>query len=73
VDINYILDERARELAGEAPRRLTLARPGLLYNRVKQYNPVSAPTIQPFNNLLPIPQNTIDANSEAQFPQNTGY
>jgi hypothetical protein len=73
VDINYILDERARELAGEAPRRLTLARLGLLYKRVKQYNPVSAPTIQPFNNLLPIPQNTIDANSEAPFPQNTGY
>jgi len=73
VNIDYILDERARELAGEEPRRLTLARLGLLYDRVIKYNPVSAPTIKPFNNLLPIPQNSIDANSAVKFPQNTGY
>lgn len=73
VDIDYILDERARELVVEEPRRLTLARLGLLYDRVKKYNPVSAPTIQPFNNLLPIPQNTIDVNTGATFPQNPGY
>lgn len=73
VDIDFILDERARELAGEEPRRLTLARLGLLYDRVRRYNPVSAPTIQPFHNHLPIPQNTIDANSGADFPQNDGY
>ncbi|CAN5382442.1 hypothetical protein BH20BAC1_BH20BAC1_04250 [soil metagenome] len=73
VDIDYILDERARELVVEEPRRLTLSRIGLLYDRVKKYNPVSAPTIQPFNNLLPIPQNTIDVNSGATFSQNPGY
>lgn len=73
IDINYILDERARELVGEEPRRLTLARLGLLYKRVKKYNSVSASTVQPYNNLLPIPQNTIDANSGADFPQNPGY
>lgn len=75
VDIHYILDERARELAGEEPRRLTLSRMELLYDRVIQYNPVSAPTIQPFNNLLPIPQNQIDrTDGGAQaFPQNEGY
>ncbi len=73
VDIDYILDERARELAGEEPRRLTLARLELLYDRVVKYNPVSAPTIQPFNNLWPIPQTEIDANSQVKLLQNQGY
>jgi hypothetical protein len=73
VDINYILDERARELAGEEPRRLTLSRVGLLYERVVKYNTVSKASIKPFNNLLPIPQNAIDANSGAELKQNPGY
>jgi len=73
VDIHYILDERARELAGEEPRRLTLSRLGLLYERVVKYNAVSKATIKPFNNLLPVPQNAIDANSGAQLRQNEGY
>ena len=73
VDIDYILDERARELAGEEPRRLTLSRLELLYDRVMRYNPVSSPSIKPFHNLLPIPQTIIDANAAAEFPQNEGY
>jgi len=73
VDIHYILDERARELLIEEPRRLTLARLGLLDERVKMYNPVSAPTIQDFHNLWPIPQTEIDANQGAELKQNTGY
>ena len=73
VDIHYILDERARELVVEEPRRLTLARLGLLDERVKMYNPVSAPTIQEFHNLWPIPQTEIDANQGAELKQNTGY
>lgn len=73
VDIDYILDERARELMVEEPRRLTLARLGLLDDRIKKYNPVSAPTIQEFHNLWPIPQSEIDANQEADLPQNPGY
>jgi tetratricopeptide (TPR) repeat protein len=73
VDIHYILDERARELVIEEPRRLTLARLGLLDERVKMYNPVSAPTIQDFHNLWPIPQTEIDANQGAELKQNTGY
>jgi hypothetical protein len=73
VDIDYILDERARELVTEEPRRLTLSRLGLLAERVKKYNPVSGPTIQEFNNLLPIPQTEIDANVEAELTQNPGY
>lgn len=73
VDIDYLLDERARELMVEEPRRLTLARLGLLDDRIKKYNPVSAPTIQEFHNLWPIPQSEIDANQEASIVQNPGY
>ncbi len=73
INIDYLLDERARELVVEEPRRLTLARMGLLYERTKKYNPVSAPTIKEFHNLLPIPQSVIDANDAAPFEQNTGY
>lgn len=73
VDINYLLDERARELVVEEPRRLTLARMGLLDERVKMYNPVSAPSIKEFHNLFPIPQTEIDANLGAELKQNPGY
>jgi hypothetical protein len=73
LDIDYLLDERARELVAEEPRRLTLARLGLLYSRVKKYNPVSASSIKEYNNLLPIPQTEIDANQGAVLEQNPGY
>ncbi len=73
LDIEYLLDERARELVAEEPRRLTLARLGLLYSRVKNYNPVSASSIKEYNNLLPIPQTEIDANQGAVLEQNPGY
>jgi hypothetical protein len=73
VDIDYILDERARELVVEEPRRLTLARLGLLDERTKAHNPVSAPSVQEFHNLWPIPQMEIDANPGAELSQNPGY
>lgn len=74
VDIDYILDERARELFGEEMRTLTLCRLGLLYDRTKRFGyEVSGNTVQPKNNLMPIPQSVIDANSQADFPQNPGY
>lgn len=73
VDINYILDERARELVVEEPRRITLARMGLLDERVREYNPVSKSSIQEFHNLWPIPQTEIDANVGAVLEQNPGY
>ncbi len=73
VDIDYILDERARELLGEEYRRVTLSRLSKLVERTRLHNPVSGPTIQDFNRLLPIPQVEIDANKEAQLTQNAGY
>lgn len=73
VDLDYILDERARELIIEEPRRLTLSRMGKLVERVKKYNPRSAAGIQPYHELYPIPQKIIDANSGAKMEQNAGY
>lgn len=73
VDIDLILDERARELVGEESRRLTLSRMGKLYERVKKYNSFCASTIRPFNKLWPIPQEVIDANVGAVIKQNPGY
>ena len=73
VDIDYILDERARELLGEEDRRVILNRTGKLLERTKLYNPVSGPTMQDFHNLFPIPQAEIDANKEAELTQNPGY
>lgn len=74
IDIDYILDERIRELFGEELYTLTLTRLGLLYERTKRNGYVlSQQTVQPKNNLMPIPQSVIDANSQAVFEQNPGY
>ena len=73
ITLDYILDERARELVAEEPRRLTLARMNKLAERVRLYNPISASSIQDFHNLWPIPQDVIDANLEAELIQNPGY
>ena len=75
VDIHYILDERARELAGEEIRRITLNRLGLLYDRIKikGYNPFVSSTIEEYHNLLPIPYSEIERNTEAVLEQNPGY
>lgn len=73
VSIDFILDERARELVIEERRRHTLSRMGVLYERVKKYNHSSAGTVQPFNEIWPIPLRVIDSNSGAVIQQNPGY
>ena len=76
VDLDYILDERARELYGEEFRHITLRRMGKLLERVRLYNnnPIyPACNIQDYNVLFPIPQNQIDLNIDAPFAQNAGY
>lgn len=74
VDIDYLLDERARELYAEEFRTLTLCRMGLLYDRTKKFGyEFSAKTVKERNNLGPIPQSVIDANSQAKFPNNPGF
>lgn len=79
VDIDYILDERMRELGVEEKRRLTLNRLGLLYERTNRFcngNPVSANfgvDVQPYHNLFPIPFSEIESNTGAVLEQNPGY
>ncbi|MGF7077681.1 RagB/SusD family nutrient uptake outer membrane protein [Mucilaginibacter sp. UYCu711] len=75
VTIEYILDERARELIIEEPRRLTLNRLGLWYERTLKYAlfDVTKQTVKPFHKYFPIPQSAIDANSGAVLKQNPGY
>ncbi|WP_339753663.1 RagB/SusD family nutrient uptake outer membrane protein [Algoriphagus aquimarinus] len=73
VDIDYILDERARELAWEELRLVTLMRVGKLVERVKAYNPVTGDRIATHQNLWPIPFREIETNTEAVLEQNPGY
>jgi hypothetical protein len=74
INIDYILDERMRELGVEEKRRLTLMRLGLLYDRVKKCNPYSGYSgLQPYHNLWPIPAAEIERNREAVLVQNDGY
>ena len=73
VTIDYILDERIRELVVEEPRRKTLIRLGKLYERGVKYNFRIQPNMKPYHELLPIPQKAIDANVGAKLEQNPGY
>src|SRR5690606_28584836 len=78
VTLDYILDERARELIIEEPRRITLNRLGIWYDRTKQ-NSMNEPafyylideTIQPHHALFPVPQTALDATPG--LVQNPGY
>jgi len=73
VTLDLILDERAREFAGEQIRWFDLKRSGKLVERVKAYNP-NAATIQDFNLVRPIPRTQIDAvSNKDEFKQNPGY
>lgn len=73
--IDFVMDERERELLGEQSRWLDLARWGNLIERVKKFNPQGAPFIKPHHVLRPIPQLQIDrvTGNAASFPQNPGY
>lgn len=71
--MDFLLDERIRELYGEESRRFTLVRTGTLIDRVKKYNPEARDLIQDYHVLWPIPQAIRDANRDVEFPQNPGY
>lgn len=72
LSIDFILDERTRELVGEQTRWLDLVRTGKLLERVRLHNPQGAPNIQPHHVLRPIPQSQIDLTT-VPYPQNPGY
>lgn len=76
VDMDYLLDERARELYGEEWRLIILRRTGKLIERVKKYNDnplCPGAFIKDYNVRWAIPQAQIDLNVGAEFPQNPGY
>ena len=80
MDLDFILDERLRELVCEETRRLTLARCGKLTDRILKYNPyfhkenaADAKDYDSHFDLLPIPLTAILANKDGELKQNPGY
>ncbi len=74
LDVDVILDERARELVGEYLRWFDLKRMGeeVFLRRIRDNNPPAAPNVQAHHMLRPIPQQQIDRTTN-DFPQNPGY
>ena len=73
--VDFMLDERGREMLGELNRWEDLVRCEKLVERVKAYNP-DAGNIRDFNILRPIPQTHIDRlkpQGPIQEEQNIGY
>jgi hypothetical protein len=74
LSIDFILDERTRELLGETHRWFDLKRTGKLIERVRKHNPDAAPNIQDFHVLRPIPADQLDrVTNKTDFQQNIGY
>jgi starch-binding outer membrane protein, SusD/RagB family len=75
INLEFFVEERARELLGEQMRWFDLKRWGLLLERVRLHNPDGSANIRDHHVLRPIPQNQIDrvTGGEASFPQNPGY
>lgn len=73
INIDFILDERSRELLFEEHRRYTLLRTGRWLARTKLYNRNGGQNIVARDTLFPIPQNVIDANLTLKMSQNPGF
>ena len=84
VSIDFILDERTRELFGEERRWCTLLRMGgtEAIDRISRYSYYAGSESSYYQgtnavpegwNLFPIPQSTIDANLNATLEQNSGW
>jgi hypothetical protein len=83
VDMDYLLDERLRELMYEELRMCTLCRMGKLVERTRKYNYThisktgqiesSGTSMQDYHNLWPIPFSEIERNIDAVIEQNPGY
>lgn len=58
--LNFIFNERTRELNGEWNRWEELSRAGLLVKRARTFNAQAAPNIQEKHVLRPVPQTFID-------------
>lgn len=83
VDLDFILDERVRELIGEENRRMTLVRTKKLKERAERLNAetdklravgfLAVKNMTEDHFLMPIPQSEIDLNKDAELTQNKGY
>ncbi|MCI7707303.1 MAG: RagB/SusD family nutrient uptake outer membrane protein [Parabacteroides sp.] len=77
VNLDLILDERARELVYEESRWNTLLRMGgnIATERIKKYSYWDYPraTLTKDFNLWPIPQTVIDTNKDVKLEQNPGW
>ena len=73
VNLDYILDERLRELGIEEKRMLTLMRMDKLVDRVTRINPFYGVNMKPNFKLWAIPQGEIERNRSAVLEQNPGY
>lgn len=83
MNIDFILDERIRELVAEENRRFTLMRTGELTNRVNMMMTDKWKELEPtkqisgykpdVHTLLPIPLSNIQLNKDADLVQNNGY
>lgn len=80
ITLDFILDERARELVGEENRRMTLMRTETLVDRAVRLN--SNDASEPITGLagsgtkfllMPIPLSEIQLNKDAVLEQNPGY
>lgn len=72
VNLDFLLDERGRELVGEGHRWFDLARTGTLIERVRAHNPEGGINIQDYHLLRPIPLEQIDR-TNGGYKQNCGY
>lgn len=73
MDFEMLMQERARELAGEQTRWMDLKRWGNLVERVQKYNPQAAGNVKAIHLVRPIPQTQIDRSEKGAFAQNQGY
>jgi hypothetical protein len=73
INMDFILDERSRELILEEERRYTLLRTEKWLERTKKYNHFGGQFIEAKDTLFPIPQSVIDANLTKVMPQNPGF
>jgi hypothetical protein len=74
LSIDFILEERARELGGELLRWFDLKRTGKLLDYVRVYNPNAAANIQNKHLLRPIPQSNLDRiTNKGEFLQNPDW